>query len=725
MDAPEIHHPERPGGIRLQVSAAIGAILATAAGLAVWNLLYTASGSRALREDPAGAGRLLVEGLGGYAVLAGLPILFLSAALRLAAGLAPGGAAARLLGGRRGVLSVHAGLAAGVGAALFAGGILAIPDPERFLAPLPSFLDAVVGLLAAVACGWAGGRLMRAGLESARAAARLRRGVGVILGVQIGLLVWMRVRDLFDAGAGSVVGLASAGPALVAGLILGLVLVELPRAAFAAARRITGSGALRSFLLLVAVLIGIAGIRALPRAAAGSERGGPPGVLLIVADSLRADRIGVYGAARVQTPHLDALARTGARVEEAYAASTETASATASILTGLYPSQHGLRAGGDRWSEDAIGLADLLAKDGYRTAAFVADPDLSSSRGFGRGFDLWETRIRPGRIERHPRTPLPATLRAARLWSPPRAQARAGEVVDRAMEWLDRAGGEPFFLYLQLAETRDPYAPPPPYETQYGPPGRPPLRMDSWTLPRITRGTLPVGAEDLESLVALYDGSVSYMDDQIGRLLAALERRGLRDRTLVAFTSTHGEEFIEHGGLGHERTVYEELVRIPFILSGPGIPPGEVLPGPVRQVDIAPTLLEAAGLPAGAETAGRSFWRSLSRGEVAPVREVYVEQTYTGTRSPWHSFRALRQGEFKLIARSFSPLGRGPWDWELYHLAEDPREGRDVGGLHPERLEAMQERLGAWLSRLERGVSVESLEEEERMRELRTLGYVE
>jgi arylsulfatase A-like enzyme len=724
MGAPESHLRERPGGIRLQVSAALGAILVTAAGLAVWNLIYAANGSRALREDLSGAGRLLMEGLAAYTLLAGVPILLLSAALRLAAALAPGGGAARLLAERRRVLSVHAGLATGVGAALFAGGILTIRDPERFLATLPSFLNAAVGLLAAVACGWAGGRLMRAGLESARAAALLRRGAGVILGAQIGLLGWMRVRDLLDAGAGSLVGAASAVPALVAGLLLGLGLIELPRFALAGARKLTGSGARRSLLLLAAVL-GIAGIKALPRAAVETRPGDLPGIVLIVADSLRADRIGVYGAERVRTPHLDALAGRGARIEEAYAAATGTASSTASILTGLYPGQHGLRAGGDRLSEGAMGIAELLAQEGYRTAAFVTDPDLAPSRGFGRGFDLWESRIRVGRIERHPQTPLPATLRAARLWSPPRGQANAGEVMDRALEWLEGAGGKPFFLYLQLAETRDPYMPPPPYETRYGPPGRAPLRMDFWTLPWITRGTLPVGAEDLERLVALYDGSVSYMDDQIGRLLAELERRGLRDRTLIAFTSTHGEEFIEHGGLGHDRTVYEELVRIPFILSGPGLPPGGILPGPLRQVDIAPTLLEAAGLPPGGETAGRSFWGSLSRGEAAPAREVFVEQTYTGTRSPWHSFRALRQGEFKLIARSFSPLGRGPWEWELYRLTEDPRESRNVADLHPERLAAMQERLGAWLSGIERGVPVESAEEEERMRELRTLGYVE
>jgi arylsulfatase A-like enzyme len=250
--------------------------------------------------------------------------------------------------------------------------------------------------------------------------------------------------------------------------------------------------------------------------------------------------------------------------------------------------------------------------------------------------------------------------------------------------------------------------------------------MGFGTLQQIMQGKIRVEGEDFDRLQSLYDGAISSMDDQIGRFVRGLESRGLSKSTLVYFIGDHGEEFIDHGGLGHARSLYEELVHVPLIVEGPGVRPGLVLEKPVRSIDLAPTILESAGLRFPRPVEGGSIWGALSRGEVAPSPAIYMEETYTGERSAFHLFRSVRVGDLKLIGSSFFLQGGGPWRWELYDLASDPGERRDLASARPADVSRLRERIQLRVKLHERRrASAIRGDDSELRQQLHALGYIE
>ncbi|HXI03666.1 MAG TPA: sulfatase, partial [Candidatus Saccharimonadales bacterium] len=418
-----------------------------------------------------------------------------------------------------------------------------------------------------------------------------------------------------------------------------------------------------------------------------------------VADTLRADRVGARRSGPTLTPVIDGLAAGGATFENASSTASWDLPTTASILTGLYPSDHGLQRRTQRIRPEAIGLAPLLRDAGYETAAIVADRGITAEAGFARGFDLWDDTGYSEGVQRHLGTPMATALRRLGLCAPRDGDTPAGGVVDRALNWLRGTGNRPFFLYLHLMDPHAPYAPPPPYDTMYGDGAGASLRMVPGTLEAIMDGQLRVEPEDFDALVALYDGEVSYMDSKIGDLLGGLKSMGRMESTLIVFTSDQGEELIDHGGLGHAHTLYQELVHVPLVLSGPGIAAGSVLDGNVSQVDLAPTILEAVGLTPPAPMDGVSLWGALSRNEPVPARDIFMEETYTGQRSLVHAIRAARRGNLKIIGSSFHARGEGPWDWALYDLEADPKESTRLEGTQPEVAREMIGAAEEWMAR--------------------------
>jgi len=709
---------------------AAGFSVAVTLFLAIWNALQAALASRGYRDDPSRGIDLFLVSFAAYAPLVFLPLGAFAAVIR--------SAARKISADPVRLVAAHAGAAAACAATWLAVGLLAPRNPRFFLRNAGSLLDACVAAAAVIACFAAAHRAAVAARRSPAAALRLRLSFGILTALPISLLGWMAARDRLDAPAGSVTGVLAGAVMLAFGLLGGFGLSAGSGrigTLFSRARRRSGPGGashgaallfwavvLLPLLAALAGALAAAGAQAAAVGAVGADR---PNVLLIVADALRADHVGCYGAARVRTPNLDALADRGARVEKAYAAASWTGPATASILTGLSASSHGLLTYRDHLREDAVSLASIFGEAGYDTAGFVANPVLSEKFGFGEGFDLWDEEIAPGRLDHHRGAPIHATLTGLRLWSPAETFPAGEEVVRLAASWLDGRRGAPFFLYLHFMDPHDPYAPPAPYDTMYTAPGAAPLRMRFGTLPAITQGTMGATETDLDRLLAQYDGAITYMDHQIGRLLRALESRGLSDRTLVVFTSDHGEEFNEHGGLGHEHTLYEELVRIPLIVTGRDVASKRVIQGPVRQIDLAPTILEAAGLAFPSPVEGASLWGALSRGEALVPRDVFMEEVYIGIRSPWHAFRSLRRGSLKIIGTSFHAGGQGPWRWELYDLGGDPAERRDVMEESPAEGEALRLRVEAWSRRPRAGGSTATPMDEELERRLRALGYIQ
>jgi len=293
-----------------------------------------------------------------------------------------------------------------------------------------------------------------------------------------------------------------------------------------------------------------------------------PNVVLYVIDTLRADHLGCYGYSRATSPSLDAFAHDAVRFARAYSTSSWTRPATASILTGLHPLRHRAITRANPIVADVPLLSELLHGAGYRSEGFVTNVHVSSRWGFGRGFDSYED------VEEV-------------------AHSNRSDAVNR--EVLDHLGKiqPPFFLYLHVLDPHSPYDAPPPF-------------ADKWR----EHGTGPVQPHEVASLgveevVAAYDQEIAYTDHNFGELVAELKRRGWYDNSIIVVTADHGEEFLDHGGLVHGHTLFEELVRVPLLLKLPGNRhAGTSASDPVSVMDIAPTILRQAGLaPAARWTA--------------------------------------------------------------------------------------------------------------------------
>jgi arylsulfatase A-like enzyme/Flp pilus assembly protein TadD len=339
-------------------------------------------------------------------------------------------------------------------------------------------------------------------------------------------------------------------------------------------------------------------------AAAPARR--PPDVLLITIDTLRADSLGFAGNSRVQTPALDRLAAKSRVFTNAHAHNVVTLPSHANILTGLYPYQHGVRENsGFRLSGDVPTLATVLRGAGYATAAFVGAYPLDSEFGLDRGFQVYDDRTTRGSDDEQFEL----------------AERRGDEVVGPALKWWEANQGKPRFLWVHLYDPHAPYAPPEPFASRYA--------------------------------KEPYLGEVAATDSFLAPLLEA-------EDTLVVVTADHGESLGEHGELTHGLFAYEATLKVPLVLSGPGVQPGKDA-RPARHVDIFPTVLQAAGVqaPKGSRP-GRSLLAPPKSDETS-----YFEALSTNLNRGWAPLRGvLRQGQ-KLIAL---PLP------ELYDLPKDPGE---------------------------------------------------
>jgi arylsulfatase A-like enzyme/thioredoxin-like negative regulator of GroEL len=338
-------------------------------------------------------------------------------------------------------------------------------------------------------------------------------------------------------------------------------------------------------------------------------------VLLITLDTLRADHVSCYGSSPVETPHLDALALRGARVTRAWTPIPLTTPAHASILSGLYPPAHGLRNNGRfRLPDDVTTLAEVLKAGGSRTAAFVAAFPTIGVFGLGQGFDLYDDDLGSDAAGQR------------------RSQRPADEVVEHAAAWLAANGARPFFLWVHLYDPHFPYEPPAGYARRF--PSDP------------------------------YSGEVAFTDAEVGRLLDALERTAASARTVVVALADHGEGLETHGEDRHGLLLYEESLRIPFLIAAPGrIEPGGEIRGVASAVDVLPTVLGLLGKPIPAGVQGRDLL-SASDAETAR-RRVYAETLYPREEFGWSALYAIRDGDLKYVE------GPAP---ELFDLAADPKE---------------------------------------------------
>ncbi len=447
-----------------------------------------------------------------------------------------------------------------------------------------------------------------------------------------------------------------------------------PAIGYHATRMKAPTGAARAALALVlavAAVLATSGCRARDQQAAPAAGWN---LLLVTLDTLRADRLGCYGRDGAETPALDAIAAGGLRFEQAQSAVPLTLPSHATILSGLLPPRHGLRDNGQgTLPADVTTLATRLADAGYRTGAFVGAFVLDHRYGLARGFERYDDEI-------------------LRRGSALEAERPGSEVVDRALAWLDErpavegAGVRvPFFAWVHLYDPHAPYEPPEPFRSRHA--GDP------------------------------YGGEIASTDAQVARLTAWLARRRETARTIVVVVADHGESLGEHGELTHGLLLYQPTLRVPLLLSAPGVLAPRVVREPVGLADLAPTLAALLGQPLAGARDGRDLSAALLAGGEPPAADLYAESHYPATFG-WSPLVALRRGALKLIeAPSVKPVK----STELYDLAADPGEARDLRAERRRDAAALTQALAA-LAKDERRAAPAAADAESRAR-LAALGY--
>ncbi len=463
-------------------------------------------------------------------------------------------------------------------------------------------------------------------------------------------------------------------------------------------------------------------VAAVNRAGPGSGGERPDGlpVVVLLLDTLRWDALSCYGSSDIRTPHLDRFCREAVQFEVARAQASWTKPSIATLLTSTHPRRHGARGRADRIKQSVPSLAGLFRRAGYRTGAVVANGNLSPAFGFARGFDHYRY-LRPDFVLGAGgralglgsyRIASAAWQRAARGRRDHRYFKRdAAEVNTAVLEWLQGLNSDSrgaFFLFVNYVDPHDPY-----FSHPYD--GRALGAVD---------GKSP-SPQVREEMAELYGGEVAFLDHHLGRFFAHLRRLGLYDRSLIVVTSDHGEEFLDHGGWWHGLTLYEEQVRVPLLVRLPGETSNGRATAAAGLIDVAPGLLELAGLGELIPEAmsGQSLARLLGDegvGNSEPQRSFHADELLDG-----NELTSLIEGRWKYV-RANSANPRGLPREALYDVAEDPGEKVNLVRQRPELAAALAARLDRLLQAGGQGRTESSPVEldAETTEHLRALGYL-
>ena len=425
---------------------------------------------------------------------------------------------------------------------------------------------------------------------------------------------------------------------------------------------------LTDILLLVALLCGLGGCE-------GRESGKTPAdlnVILISIDTTRADHLACYGHPRIKTPNLDRLAAEGALFEQCTVAAPVTLPSHASMLTGTYPFVHKVRDNGTfQLHADNLTLTEVLRAAGFATVAQVGAFVLNHEFGLDQGFEVYrDVGFTPaGGVSERSDNEIPAEL-----------------VTDGAIELLRGVAGRRFFMFVHYFDPHQPYEAPERFAVQY---------------------------------INPYPAEIAYVDEQIGRLLTAVNEAGVGDSTLIVVTSDHGEGLGQHQEATHAYFVYDTTLAVPLIFWCPQrIPAGGRVAAQVRVIDIAPTVLALLGLPPLPDGQGVDLSPLIFGGADDLGLDAYAETFYTKYNLGFSQLRALRSTGWKYI--------HGPRP-ELYHLVDDPQEARDLAQSQPGRVADMRAAMLALIKQAPRVVQPGQARRQVRPQELQrleSLGYV-
>ena len=403
--------------------------------------------------------------------------------------------------------------------------------------------------------------------------------------------------------------------------------------------------------MLLGLLLLLASPGGEKRAGGGREA---PNVILITIDALRPDHLSCYGYPLTTSPRIDELASESSVFTNAISVSPFTLGAVPCMMTSLYPGQIGM---GEKeilaLAHRNTTLAELLQREGYETAAFVGNYFLRKEFNIWQGFYIYDDAFSSRELQRG----FP--------------EEAAGQLTEKAMDWLKSVRGTKYFLWLHYQDPHGPYTPPSPFNStfkrnQYPPRSPVPLLEDNSGYGGIPRYQVLNGERDPNYYLSQYDGEISYTDHHIGLLLAELKRLGEYDTTAIIITADHGEAMAGEGGyyFCHGETVREEIIKIPLVIKIPGVKEGKHISSQVSSLDITPTILEAAHVPVIDAIMGVSL-TGLMQGGASSRTYAYSHKASMDRPS-----RAIRTNEYKLVMSGDT--------LELYDLTADPAERENI-----------------------------------------------
>ncbi len=432
---------------------------------------------------------------------------------------------------------------------------------------------------------------------------------------------------------------------------------------------------LRTYCLTVCVLAAL-----LATACTKPER---PNVLVVTIDTLRADRCSAYGHSVATTPVLTRLADHGTLFRRAYSPTSTTAPSHAALMTSRHPRTLGVLKNGQPIVDEETTLAEVFHDAGYATAAFTSSLPVKARYGFGQGFEHYDDEFTT------------ETASLGRQKSPKAHDRRAEFTVTAVKAWLaGRSDSRPLFVWVHLVDPHAPYRSPEPFD-----------------------GDWPRRAGRMRKR---YDAEVRYADRNLGEILEAFERAEAGAGTIVAVTSDHGEGLGDHNWMSHGINLYEEAVRVPLVVSAPGrVDERAVAEEPVQLMDVAPTLVELAGIDVPAAFHGVDLF-----GPRDPERPVYLQR---------RSYKSKKQRKRKIagamtaVVRGDSKLINAPEEkgLELYDLARDRQERRNLAVSRPRVAERLVEEMEDWAYDYPMPDREEVKLSKDELKALRALGYVD
>lgn len=446
-----------------------------------------------------------------------------------------------------------------------------------------------------------------------------------------------------------------------------------------------------------------------PGRAATSALRGEWNVILIVNDALRADHMGTYSYARNTTPHIDRFFKSGAIFSNAFAQATWTLPSLASIMTSLYPSVHGAIyfPNDAKWVEDGytppagkildnsrLTLAEVLQDRGYLTAGVASGGFTNSAFGFSQGFSQYVDGYKS--MQGINRTILP---------------------------WLEKNHAQKFFLYIHSIDAHDPYKTSPRFDQLWDPDYVGDIDGRREIVTAVNNGKRTLSKDDLHHLIALYDGGISYLDEQLGQLFDKLDELDVADKTLIVLTADHGEQFMEHGNLSHGWLApYDEVLRVPLLFRVPAQATGRQIAQVVESIDIMPTILDFLAITPPQPVQGQSLL-PLVYGAASQAGTAFAESAHSDDKRD--AVRVLRTRRWKYIRR----MNSGPD--ELYDLKKDPLERVNRIAEEPDLIKSLTLQFTQWEQenlRVKKSLppltGKPSSLEEETVEQLKFLGYL-